>query len=215
LNTNRARTVLAGGLDQLVQPLLIVENVGVKLLAAASVALVASLAASALSAQPARERARDEAVYARVIESVADSAIHRLDFFPARAQTRAQLLFVSPNDSVAVLFAELGRRSLGAAVVVDEMIGRFNVTTVPDDLRGLHRDLMSALGAARAALDRLAAASAGCQLSVSSVQRCQSPFTSASTALSDAYGRYLGARVKIREQIRDTETDLAEFRRPR
>jgi hypothetical protein len=197
-----------------VERLLIAENVGVKLLAAAST-LVASLIGTPLGAQAARDSARQEKDYANVIETVADSAIHRLDFFPARAQTRAQLLFVSPSDSVAVLFAELGRRSLSAAVVVDEMIGRFNATTVPDDLRSLHRDLISALGAARASLDRLAAASAGCQLSVSSMQRCQSPFTSASTALSDAYGRYLAARIKIREQIRDTETDLAEFRRPR
>jgi hypothetical protein len=52
-------------------------------------------------------------------------------------------------------------------------------------------------------------------MNVSSTQRCQSPFTSASTALSEAYKRYLDTRVKIREQIRDTQTELPEFRRPR
>jgi len=178
------------------------------------VALAVTLGAAAAGAQTPRDPVRDEAVYARVIETVADSAIHRLDFFPARSQTRVQLLFLSANDSIAVLFADLGRRSLGAAVAVDEMIGRFATTGVPDDLHGLHAELISALGAARSALDRLAAASAGCQMAVSSMQRCQSPFTSASTALTTAYKRYLDARVKIREQIRDTQTDLPEFRRP-
>jgi len=175
--------------------------------------LVAS--AARVGAQTPRDTVRDEATYARAIEMVADSAIHRLDFFPARSQTRVQLLFLAANDTVAVLFADLGRRSLGAAVVVDQMIGQFGAALVPEDLRGLHGDLLAALTAARSALDRLAAASAGCQMSVSSVQRCQSPFTSASTALSDAYKRYLDTRVKIREQIRDTQTELPEFRRPR
>jgi len=180
-----------------------------------SATLFALLAASAATAQTTRDPARDEAVYARVIETVADSAIHRLDFFPARSQTRVQLLFLSADDSVAVLFAELGRRSLVAAVAVDGMIGRFGSAPVPDDLHDLHRDLMSALGAARSALDRLAAAATGCEMAVASVQRCQSPFTAASAALSEAYGRYLGARLKLREQIRDTKTELPEFRRPR
>ena len=177
-------------------------------------ALLAAFAVQA-SAQTTRDSLRDEAAYARAIETMADSAIHRLDFFPARSQTRVQLLFLSANDSVAVLFADLGRRSLGAAVVVDQMIGRFGGALVPEDLRGLHNDLLAALRAARSALDRLAAASAGCEMSVSSVQRCQSPFTSASTSLTDAYKRYLDTRVKIREQIRDTQTELVEFRRPR
>jgi hypothetical protein len=175
--------------------------------------LVAAFTAATLGAQTP-DPARDEALYAKVIAQVADSAIHRLDFFPTRAQTRVQLLFLSASDSVAVLFGDLGRRSVGAAVAVDQMIGRFGATTVPDDLHDLHAQLMSALGAARSALDRLAAASAGCQMSVASMQRCQSPFTSASTALLAAYQRYLEARVKIREQIRDTQTELPEFRRP-
>lgn len=180
---------------------------------------VALLLPSAVHAQTprdsARDPARDEAVYAHVVERVADSAIHRLDFFPARSQTRVQLLFLSANDSVSILFADLGRRSLAAALAVDDMIGRFGGTPVPDDLRDLHHDLVSALGAARSALDRLASASTGCQMSVASVERCQSPFNSASASLSGAYKRYLDARVKIRDQIRDTETDLPEFHRPR
>jgi hypothetical protein len=177
--------------------------------------LLVALCAASVGAQTRPEPPRDEARYARVIETTADSAIHRLDFFPVRSQTRVQLLFLSPSDSVAVLFADLGRRSLGAAVAVDQMIGRVGSAIVPDDLRDLHTELMSALRAARSALDRLAAASAGCQTGVSSLQRCQSPFTSASTAVTDAYAHYLDTRVKIRDQIRDTQTDLAEFRRPR
>ena len=172
------------------------------------------LGAGTLGAQTPREPMRDEAGYAKLIETVADSAIHRLDFFPARSQTRVQLLFLTTSDSMAVLFADLGRRSLGAAVAVDEMLRRVGSTPVPDDLRGLHSQLVASLRSARSALDRLAVASAGCESSMSSIQRCQSPFTSASSALGDAYALYLDARVKIREQIRDTRTELAEFRRP-
>jgi hypothetical protein len=122
--------------------------------------LVASAALA--GAQTPRDSVRDEATYARAIETVADSAIHRLDFFPARSQTRVQLLFLAANDTVAVLFADLGRRSLGAAVVVDQMIGQFGAVLVPEDLRGLHRDLLTALTAARSALDRLAWCSEVC-----------------------------------------------------
>ncbi|MGH7615677.1 MAG: hypothetical protein ACREPM_00440 [Gemmatimonadaceae bacterium] len=175
--------------------------------------VVAACAAVPVVAQTPRA-VHDEGLYAKVIENVADSAIHRLDFFPARAQTRVQLLFLSAGDSISVLFADLNRRSLGAAVAVDQMIGRLGTTLVPDDLQELHAQLLSALAAARAALDRLAIASASCQMSVSSVQRCQSPFTSATSALASAYKRYVETRVKIREQIRDTQTELPEFRKP-
>ncbi len=185
---------------------------------AAGAMLAASLSTTATAQTPRdsmRGAARDEAVYAKVIETLADSAIHRLDFFPTRSQTRVQMLFLSANDSVSVLFADLGRRSIGAALAVDQMLGRFGTVLVPDDLHALHTELTSALTAARAALDRLSSAATGCQMGVSSVQRCQVPFTSASTAVTDAYKRYLDARLKIREQIRDTQTDLAEFRRPK
>jgi hypothetical protein len=183
----------------------------------AGAALVASFSATARAQTPRdtpRDAAREEAVYAKVIENIADSAIHRLDFFPTRSQTRVQMLFLSANDSVSVLFADLGRRSIGAALAVDQMLGRFGTVLVPNDLHDLHAELTSALTAARSALDRLSAAATGCQMSVSSVQRCQAPFTSASSAVTVAYKRYLDARLKLREQIRDTQTELPEFRRP-
>src|SRR5581483_7849052 len=164
----------------------------------AVVAAAACLAAEAARAQEpdsardnARDNARDEVRYARVLAQVADSAIHRLDFFPARAQTRVQMLFLAANDSMAVVFADLHRHSAGAALALDELIGRMSRATIPDDLHGLHAQLMSALGSARSALDRLTAASAGCQMGVASVQRCQSPFTSAALSLADAYRSYL------------------------
>ncbi|MEP6495909.1 MAG: hypothetical protein ABJF01_24730 [bacterium] len=160
------------------------------------------------------DAAREEAAYASSITHVADSAIHRLDFFPARSQLRVQMLFMTPRDSASVLFVEIGRRSLGAAMVVDEIGSRFEGVHAPDDLRQLHAEMVSSLHAARAALDRLAASANACQFDLSSVQRCQAPFTSASSALGQAYKRYLDTRVKIRDQIVDTQTILPEFKMP-
>lgn len=160
--------------------------------------------------------AREEAAYAMSITRVADSAIHRLDFFPARSQLRVQMLFMtaSGRDSDNPVFSDISRRSLGAAMVVDEIGSRFEGIRAPEDLRRLHADLVSSLHAARAALDRLAASANACQLDVTSVQRCQSPFTAASSALGEAYKRYLDTRVKIRDQIVDTQTVLPEFKMP-
>jgi len=158
--------------------------------------------------------AREEAAYATSITRVADSAIHRLDFFPARSQLRVQMLFMTPRDSAGVLFVEIGRRSLGAAMVVDEIGSRFESVRAPDDLRQLHAQMVASLHAARSALDRLAASANACQYDVTSVQRCQAPFTAASSALGQAYKRYLETRVKIRDQIVDTQTVLPDFKPP-
>jgi hypothetical protein len=169
----------------------------------------AALGAQRAVASPAGE----EAEYARLITQVADSAIRRLDFFPARAQMRVQMLFMTPSDSLGALFSMIGERSIGAAMDVDEATGRFEIFKAPDDLSRLHADLVSSLRAARAALDHLRAASNACRVDVTSIQRCQTPFTSASTALTKAYQRYLDTRIKIRDQIADTQTVLPEFKR--
>ena len=162
------------------------------------------------------EVAHEEAAYAVSITRVADSAIHRLDFFPARSQLRVQMLFMTAGgrDSANPVFFEISRRSLGAAMVVDEVGSRFESIRAPEDLRRLHAELVSSLHAARAALDHLAASANACQLDVRSVQRCQSPFTAASSALGEAYKRYLDTRVKIRDQIVDTQTVLPDFKLP-
>jgi hypothetical protein len=159
------------------------------------------------------EIAHEEAAYAVSIMHVADSAIHRLDFFPARSQLRVQMLFMT-RESANPVFSDVGHRSLGAALVVDEIATSFEGIHAPEDLRRLHAELVSSLHAARAALDRLSASANACQVDVSSVQRCQSPFTAASSALSQAYKRYLDARVKIKEQIADTQTVLPDFKLP-
>lgn len=159
------------------------------------------------------EIAHEEAAYAASIARVADSAIHRLDFFPARTQLRVQMLFMT-RDSANPVFSEISRRSLGAAMGVDEIASRFEGIRAPEDLRRLHADLVASLHAARTALDRLAASANACQVDVSSVQRCQSPFTAASSALGQAYKRYLDTRVKIKDQIIDTQTVLPDFKLP-
>ncbi|MDB4873850.1 MAG: hypothetical protein JWM41_296 [Gemmatimonadetes bacterium] len=193
-----------------------IRPVGVARVVVMCVALVA-LAAPAVRATAqtpaAHDPAREEAVYAQSIIHIADSAIHRLDFFPVRAQVRIQMMFAA-RDSAGVLFFEIARRSEGAALVVDDIVSRFAGVRAPDDLRAMHAELVGSLRAARAALDRLSAAAMACQADPSTVLRCQTPFTSASTALGKAYRRYLDARFKIRDQITDTRTVLPEFKAP-
>ena len=168
----------------------------------------------AVSAQVVpRDSVDDERAYATAVAAIADRAIHRLDFFPARAQLRVQTAFLSsPNDTAAVPFAQLASISATAASAIDEDTQRFAGVAVPDDLKGLHRDLMNSLRAAVAAADRLAAAAAACRASTVSIQRCQSPFTSASSKLSTAYRDYLATRAKIAAQILDTNTQLIAFK---
>jgi hypothetical protein len=70
---------------------------------------------------------------------------------------------------------------------------------------------MGALKAATQASARLTAASRACQLSMASVDRCQVPFSSASSRVAESYKRYLDVRAKIRAQVLDTDTRLAPF----
>jgi hypothetical protein len=179
--------------------------------AAGGMAALPSLAAGQATA--AMDSA-SETAYARAITRIADSAMHRLDFFPARAQLRVQMLFLAAHDSVAPLFVEIGRRSEMAALRVDEIVSEFGSIRAPDDLRQMHVDLVASLNAARAALDRLGVSAMACQADVRSIARCQTPFTAASTALGVAYKRYLDTRGRIRDQIIDTRTVLPDFKLP-
>jgi hypothetical protein len=185
----------------------------VALVALALVAIAPAAVRATAQTPAAGDPAHEEAVYAQSIIQIADSAIHRLDFFPVRAQVRIQMMFAA-RDSAGALFFEIARRSESAALVVDDIVSRFAGVRAPDDLRALHAELVGSLRAARAALDRLSASATACQADPSAVLRCQTPFTSASSALGKAYRRYLDARFKIRDQITDTRTVLPEFKAP-
>lgn len=175
------------------------------------VAAFGSIARAQTQRAPSTEADR-EAAYATSVAKVADSAIRRLDFFPARAQVRVQMLLLTPHDSAVAIFAEITRRSRDAALSLDEIAQHFESTPVPDDLGELHRNLLSALRDARTALARLERASSACAVDLSSSTRCQGAFSSASSAVAQSYARYLDVRAKIREQITDTQTVLPEFR---
>jgi hypothetical protein len=125
---------------------------------------------------------------------------------------RVQMLFMTARDSVTPLFYEISHRSAGAALIVDDISSRFETMRVPDDLRELHTELVSSLHGARTALDRLAASAGACQIDAAEVQKCQVRFAAASSALSQAYTRYLNVRMRIRDQIADTHNALPEFR---
>lgn len=82
---------------------------------------------------------------------------------------------------------------------------------MPDDLHALHAALLGSIRSARGALDRLGAAAAACELDTTSMSRCQSPFTAASSAVAQAYARYLDVRGRIAAQVTDTQTTLPTF----
>jgi hypothetical protein len=181
-----------------------------------AVAVVAALALAAVPPLGGQSPngdgdAKREAEYAVSIARVADSAIHRLDFFPARFQVRAQMLFLGRVDSAGPMFAALSARSLSAALDVDDVSEAFERTLVPVDLSTLHHQLVGALHAARAALDHLSRSASACAADASSVSRCQAPFTAASSAVGQAYARYLDTRRRIADQITDTKTLLPAF----
>jgi hypothetical protein len=186
--------------------------------AAVSVAVVLGGAAIAgasradAAAQP-DSLARVEAAYARAVSTLADSAIRQLDFFPTRAQVRVQMAFLDARRSAELPFEEIAQRSVAAAEVVGTLGERLDALTPPADLAELHAKLAGTLRDARAALDQLATTSQACRAIATSVARCQTPFTSASSQLALAYKRYLDARVRIGDQITDTGTRLPDFRR--
>ena len=86
--------------------------------------------------------------------------------------------------------------------------------SVPADLKRLNAQLLGALKDATGASASLTTAAHACQFAIGSVERCQGPFSAASSRLSASYKRYVEGRARIRAQVLDTDTHLAEFRRP-
>lgn len=155
----------------------------------------------------------EEHAYAIAVRTIADSAIHRLDFFPARAQLRVQTAFLAASPEASVPFDELAQLSAAATVAIGVAAERFAGVAVPSDLKTLHVELVKALEGATQAGEHLTMAAQACQVSMASVDRCQVPFSSASSRVADSYKRYLAARSKIRAQVLDTDTHLPEFAR--
>ena len=134
-------------------------------------------------------------------------------FFPTRAQLRVQTAFISSSNGTQVPFDDLASRSDAAAQAIDAAVERLAGVTVPRDLEALNAELVKALQDATRASASLTHAAYACQLSMSSVERCQVPFSGASTRLAKAYERYLGVRGRIREKVLDTDTHMTPFSR--
>lgn len=177
------------------------------------VAATLGLSSIASLRRESRDLVAEERAYAAAVGAIADSAIHRLDFFPARAQLRVQAAFLLPSDD-AVPFDNLAAHGDAASVAIDAALDRFSDIHVPDDLKALNAELVNALKDATRASANLTAAAHSCQMSMVSVNRCQVPFTSASSRLAASYKHYLDARAKIGTQVVDTDTRLVAFARP-
>jgi hypothetical protein len=162
----------------------------------------------------ARDSVTQERAYAVAVAAIADSAIHRLDFFPVRAQLRVQTAFLAPSSDLPVPFDDLAARSAAVAEEIDAAVERLSSVSVPADLKRLNAQLLGALKDATGASASLTTAAHACQFAIGSVERCQGPFSAASSRLSASYKRYVEARARIRAQVLDTDTHLAEFRRP-
>jgi hypothetical protein len=160
-----------------------------------------------------RDLVAEERAYALAVGTIADSAIHRLDFFPTRAQLRIQAAFLLPSND-PVPFDDLAGRGDAVSSAIGLALDQFTDIRVPGDLKGLNAELVNALKDATRASANLAAAAQLCQVAMASIDRCQAPFTSASSHLAASYKRYLGARAKIGAQVVDTDTRLVEFKRP-
>jgi len=156
----------------------------------------------------------EERAYAGAIATVADSAIHRLDFFPARAQLRVQTAFLIPSSEETVPFDDLAVRGDAASIQIDAAVERLATVRVPSDLHALNTQLVKSLKGATNAAVSLTAAAHSCHVSMASIDRCQVPFSAASSRVAESYKRYIEVRAKIRAQILDTDTRIDDFRRP-
>jgi hypothetical protein len=154
----------------------------------------------------------EERAYVAAVGMIADSAVHRLDFFPTRAQLRVQAAFLMPSED-QLPFDDLAARGDAASVAIDAALDRFAGVRVPDDLKSLNAELVTALRDATKASANLTVAAHACQVSMISINRCQVPFSSASSRLAASYKHYLGARAKIGAQVLDTDTHLPDFGR--
>lgn len=175
--------------------------------------LLRSPLGGAAAFEAARDSLADERRYVAAVGTIGDSAIRRLDFFPTRAQLRVQTAFISSSNGTQVPFDDLASRSDAAAQAIDAAVERLAGVTVPRDLEALNAELVKALQDATRASASLTHAAYACQLSMSSVERCQVPFSGASTRLAKAYERYLGVRGRIREKVLDTDTHMTPFSR--
>jgi hypothetical protein len=175
--------------------------------------LLRSPLGGAAAFEAARDSVADERRYVAAVGTIGDSAIRRLDFFPTRAQLRVQTAFISSSNGTQVPFDDLASRSDAAAQAIDAAVERLAGVTVPRDLEALNAELVKALQDATRASASLTHAAYACQLSMSSVERCQVPFSGASTRLAKAYERYLGVRGRIREKVLDTDTHMTPFSR--
>lgn len=153
-----------------------------------------------------------ERAYAAAVATIADGAMHRLDFFPARAQLRVQTAFMAPAPDASIPFDDLATRGSAAAMEIDVAVERLAAVSVPGDLKALNTRLVNALKDATRASSSLTAAAHACQQSMTSVDHCQVPFSSASSRVAESYKHYIEARAKIRAQVLDTDTHLEDFR---
>ena len=167
----------------------------------------------AVAFEAARDSVADERRYVAAVGTIGDSAIRRLDFFPTRAQLRVQTAFISSSNGTQVPFDDLASRSDAAAQAIDAAVERLAGVTVPRDLAALNAELVKALKDAMRASASLTQAAYACQLAMSSVERCQVPFSGASTRLAKSYENYLGVRGRIREKVLDTDTHMTPFSR--
>jgi len=185
---------------------------------AMSVGAVVMLGASSVAkrddAAPAvtPDSVAEERAYVTAVATIGDSGIRRLDFFPARAQLRVQTAFLAPAGDASIPFDELAARGDAAAVAMDLAVERLAVTSVPGDLKELHSKLVNALKDGTRASASLTTAARACQMSVASVERCQAPFSAASSRMAMSYKHYVDVRNRIRAQVLDTDTHLGEFK---
>jgi len=185
----------------------------VAMLGATSIATLGSRPQlSVRAAEVSSDSIAEERAYAFAIATVADSAIHRLDFFPARAQLKVQTAFLTASSEATVPFDDLAARGDAASIQIDDAVERLASVRVPADLRGLNTQLVKTLKGATKATASLTAAAHSCQVSMTSVDRCQVAFSAASSRVAESYKRYIEVRAKIRAQILDTDTHIDDFR---
>jgi hypothetical protein len=175
---------------------------------------VATLAREPRLAGVRPDSVAEERAYVVAVATIADSAIHRLDFFPARAQLKVQTAFLSPAGDGTVPFDDLASRGSAATVEIDAAVERLSSIAVPGDLKKLNAQLLRALEDATQASAWLVNAAHACEATMASVERCQAPFSSASSRVAASYKRYVDARARIRAQVLDTDTHLADFKHP-
>jgi hypothetical protein len=175
--------------------------------------LLRSPLADGSTLESVRDSVADERRYVAAVGTIGDSAIRRLDFFPARAQLRVQSAFLSTSNGAQVPFEDLAARSDAAAQAIDAAVERLTDVTVPRDLESLNIELVRALRDALRASAALTQAAYACRMSIESVERCQAPFSGASARLVKAYEHYLLVRDRIREKVLDTDTHMTPFSR--